>query len=137
MVPSFSFVFCFRVRLGNLFVTSQSLLCDEAHKRGDLRSALERRVDVTRDLRQGYQRPHQKDYIITARIRRMGKVMFSVCLSITPWGGEGGSPSPAHNTSTGPMSFQGVPHLHWRVLPLVPCPFCGEYPSPRQNGDTP
>ena len=44
---------------------------------------------------------------ITARIRRMGKVLFSqvsVC------------------------SHLGVPHLHPIILPLVPCPFWG-YPS--------
>ena len=43
---------------------------------------------------------------ITARIRRMGKVLFSQ-VSVCPWGGG------------------GVPHLHTIILPLVPCPFWG------------
>ena len=61
---------------------------------------------------------------ITARILRMGKVIVSVCQFI-PGGGEeeGGTPSPSHNTSTGPMSFPGVPH--W----LVPGPFRGGMPG--------
>ena len=43
--------------------------------------------------------------ILTARIRRMGKVLFSqVC--VCPHGG-GGTRSPSHHTSTGPMSFPG------------------------------
>ena len=45
--------------------------------------------------------------------------MFSVC----PPPGEGGYP--ISTTSTGPMSFPGVPHLHPIILPLVPCPFLG------------
>ena len=58
-------------------------------------------------------------HFITARIRRMGKVIVSVCLSVHTWG------PPSYNTSTGPMSFPGVPHLHPIILPLVPCPFQG------------
>ena len=50
------------------------------------------------------------------------EVMFSVCSH--PEGGC--TPSPSHNTSTGPMSFLGgIPHLHPIKLPLVPCPFLG------------
>ena len=43
-------------------------------------------------------------FFVTALIRRMRKVMFSVC---------------SHP--------RGVPHLHPIILPLVPCPF-GGYP---------
>ena len=46
-----------------------------------------------------------RQIIITARIQRIGKVMFSFVCPSTP----GGTPSPFHNTSTGPMSFLGVP----------------------------
>ena len=35
------------------------------------------------------------------------------------------TPSPSHNTSTGPMSFLGVPHIHPIILQLVPYPFQG------------
>ena len=42
---------------------------------------------------------------------------------------QGVTPSPSHNTSTGPMSFLGVPHLHPIILPLVPCPFPGGVPQ--------
>ena len=54
--------------------------------------------------------------------RRMGKVIVSVCGQSTL---ERGTPSPSHNTSTGPMSFPGVPHVHPIILQLVPCPFRG------------
>ena len=52
----------------------------------------------------------------------MLKVMFSVCLSVHT---QEVTPSPSHNTSTGPMFFlRGTP---W----LVPGSFSGEYPSNR------
>ena len=62
-----------------------------------------------------------------------GKVMFilgNICLSTV---GEGGIPSPFHNTftSTGPISFlRGVPHLHLHG----PVPISGEVPHPGLNG---
>ena len=50
-----------------------------------------------------------KFILFTARIRRMGKVIVSVCLSVhTP--------------------EEGVPHLHPIILPLIPCPFQGDTP---------
>ena len=63
---------------------------------------------------------------ITARVRRMGKVMFSVCPPPREW----------------------VPDLHPIILLLVPCPFLGVpksqggtpgqgYPSPGQDWDAP
>ena len=68
----------------------------------------------------------QNNFIfITARIRRMGKVMFSLCPS-TPGGG--GTQSPFRNTSTGPMSFQrGTLLTGFRSL-------LGDYPSSRWGG---
>ena len=45
--------------------------------------------------------------VITACIRRMGKVIFLVCFSVQTWGGG------------------GFPHLHPIILQLVPCPFLG------------
>ena len=65
-----------------------------------------------------------------------GKVLFSqasVCSHL------GGTPSPSHNTSTGPMSFLGgqVPHLHSIILALVPCTFWRYPPSQVRMGGTP
>ena len=63
-----------------------------------------------------------------------GRLCFHGHQSVCPHGGEGGvTPSPSHNTSTGPISFLGVPHLHPITLPLVPCPFQGGTPSPSHN----
>ena len=66
-------------------------------------------------------------YLLPPAYEVRWEVMFSqasVCLSA--WGG--GTPSPSHSISTGPMSFlQGVPQ--W----LVPGPFWEGYPSPRQG----
>ena len=50
--------------------------------------------------------------LIASRIRRMGKVLLSqVSVHI-----QEGSPSPSHNTSTGPMFFPGVSQ---RLLPVA------------------
>ena len=54
-------------------------------------------------------------------VRREGTVS-RVCLCPHEWGGF--TPSPSHNTSTCPMSFQGVPQC------LVPGPFPGGTPVP-------
>ena len=58
-------------------------------------------------------RTHQ---VITARIRRMGKVLFTpvyVCSHL------GGTPSPSHNTSTGSMSFlEGTPSHNTPTDPM-------------------
>ena len=87
--------------------------------------------------------------LITAHVWSMTGHYGSVC-SHQGRGGED-TPSPSHNTSTGPMSFpEGVPHVYSIILPLVPCPFCGprtvpdrwgtpgpgggEYPSPGKGG---
>ena len=59
------------------------------------------------------------------------EVMISQA-SVCSGGGGGGIPSPSH-ISTGPTSFLGVPYLHPIILPLVPGPFPGGYPSPRQG----
>ena len=67
-----------------------------------------------------------------------GRYCFHSGLSVH---GGNGSPSPSNNTSTGSMSFQGVPHP--TILPLVPCPFQGReypqegYPSPRWETPSP
>ena len=59
--------------------------------------------------------------IVTASIRRAGKVIFSACLSVhTPVG----TPSPFHNTSTGPMSFLGGTPV------ISPRSLLRGYPSP-------
>ena len=61
-----------------------------------------------------------------------------MCLSVQ--GGGGSTPSLFHNTSishmtssyntsTGPMSFRGVPHLYPTLLPLLPGPFQGGTPT--------
>ena len=60
--------------------------------------------------------------VVTVRIWRMGKVMFSVCLSVHTW---------------------GVSHLHHILFPLVPCPFQrlskdrGTYPDQYRTGVLP
>ena len=59
--------------------------------------------------------------LVTTRIRRM-REGNSFSLSVHT---REGTPSPSHNTSTGPISFLGVPHLHPIILPLVPYPFQG------------
>ena len=64
-----------------------------------------------------------KKNIITARVRSMmGRYCFHRCLTLTP--------SPSHNTSTGPMSFLGVPQ--W----LVPGPFPGGTPARSRSRGT-
>ena len=57
---------------------------------------------------------NSRPFIITARIRRIEKVMFSVCSHL-----EGCIPVrfPVPSSDSGPRSFLGVPHH------LVPCPF--------------
>ena len=62
--------------------------------------------------------------IFTARVRSTpGRYCFHRCLSVYTWGRV--TPSPSHNTSTGPMSFLGgTPVTGPRFLP-------GRYPSPR------
>ena len=61
--------------------------------------------------------PRHHISVITAHIRRMGKVMFSVCLSVhTGWWV---TLSPSHNTSTGSMFFLGqVGYPCSGILPL-------------------
>ena len=61
-----------------------------------------------------------------------GTVRTGVCLS-TPEGG--GTPSPSHNTSTGPMSFLGRYPSDWsQILPGgTQVPVGGEIPWPRQG----
>ena len=65
--------------------------------------------------------------IFTTCIRRMGKVMFSICPPAHTRGGEGCTPSLSRNTSTGPISFRGGGgcHLHPIILPPVLYPFFG------------
>ena len=66
--------------------------------------------------------------IFTALIRRMEKVMFSVCPP--PWGG--GYPSLRFfPMSLVPDSFQGVPQSHVLSKVSGPGPVQGGYPSPR------
>ena len=61
-------------------------------------------------------------YVITARIRRMGKVMFSqVSVRSHPVGWGGGWRG-------------GVTHLHPIILPLVACPF--QWGTPSHNTST-
>ena len=76
--------------------------------------------------------------IFAARIRRMGKVIFSVCLSVHT---RRGAPSPSYDTSTGPMSFKGgTPVTGPSSLPRgYPTPG-GGYPSwvpPSRDGVPP
>ena len=56
---------------------------------------------------------------------REGTVFTGVCLFTYGMG----YPSLSHNTSTGPMSFPGVPHFHPIILPLVPCSLQGLVPQ--------
>ena len=61
------------------------------------------------------------DWTITARIRRMGKVLFSqVCVC-----SHGGAPSLSHNTSIYWFHVLSGRIPHSIILPLVPCPFQG------------
>ena len=63
-----------------------------------------------------------------------GKVTVSVCCQSTPGrGGGGGTPSPSHNTSTGPMSFLGgTPVTGTRsLLGGIPQSWPGAYPTAR------
>ena len=63
--------------------------------------------------------------IITVITKYDRRLYFQLVCHFTP----GVTPSPSHNTSTGPMSFPGVPHFHPIILPLVPCPFQGDVPQ--------
>ena len=65
------------------------------------------------------------------RTKYDGSYIFS--LSTTWRGGRECTPSPSHNTSTGPMSFLGVTDFH-PMLPLVPCPFWGGVPQAQAGG---
>ena len=60
----------------------------------------------------------------------LGRVphLHPVILPLVPCPFHGGTTSPSHNSSTGPMSFSGGTHLQSIILPLVPCPF-SRYPS--------
>ena len=65
-------------------------------------------------------------YIITARIRRMGTVTFSVCLWVHTRG------IPHLHSITLPLvtwfPAERVPHLYLIILSLAPCPFGGWVP---------
>ena len=60
--------------------------------------------------------------IITARIRRMGKVMFSLCVSVHTWGVPhpadwGGHPLSRSGLGGVPQPAEGVPHSADRGVP--------------------
>ena len=73
----------------------------------------------------------------TARIRRMGKVMFPVC-QFMPGGGGGVTPSPSQKTSTGRMPFpEGHPSDCSQFPSGVVPQFQVGYPIPSEERGTP